>query len=105
MNELRDIYQILKNEGFCATQEQFSRHWLGRSPHYMSQTRGHARNASLTSLQLVTAKLEIVAERAKADAPIETARILGRALIFAKVMCLGEYELRCVPPWYRVTAV
>ena len=59
MNTLNEIYEVLREEGFCSTQADFSEEWLGRSAHYMSQTGGNARRASLTSLQLLAAQLKL----------------------------------------------
>lgn len=36
MNSLHDIYIILKENGICQSQADFSEKWLGRSPGYLA---------------------------------------------------------------------
>lgn len=105
MHKLFEIYEALKEEGFCANQAEFSTFWLGRSAHYMSQIKGRADKASLTSLNLLASRLEVAVFVAGALATGATYRRLRTAFVSARSMCDGEYELRHLPNWYRVTAV
>ena len=65
MDSLTDIYQLLRCEGLCATQADFSRDWMGRSAHYLSQIDGDPAKASPTSLQLLASRLDTAAEAAR----------------------------------------
>lgn len=104
-NYLEEIYESLKSEGFCATQADFSQTWLGRSPHYYAQVKGQSANVSMTSLNLLASRLEFAAFIASKVAPYDTYRRIRSISVAARVLCQGEYELRHVPEWYRVTAI
>jgi len=105
MDHLTEIYETLRAEGLCKTQADFSMTWLGRSAHYFAQVKGQAANVSMTSLHLLASRLEFASFIAGKVAPYETYLRIRAASVAAKVMCQGEYELRFVPPWYRVTAI
>lgn len=104
MSELRDIYETLRALGLCSTQAEFSRQWLGRSDHYMSQINGDPRKASLTSLQLLYTRIDLARQHAKGSNNIAEHRILHDAYVTARTVFNGVFELRHVPPWYWVTA-
>ena len=105
MNELTEIYHTLKDAGLCSTQAEFSQQWLGRSAHYMSHINGDPRKASLTSLRLLASELKLTALIAKHSSDEATYRKIRSAWVSAQTICDGVYELRHVPPCYRVTAL
>ena len=104
MKELEQIYETLKTLGFCSTRTQFSREWLGRSAHYMSQIGGDPRMASITSLCLLASKLELATVNAKASDDYGAYRKLRSAFVAASTVRDGVFELRHVQPFWRVTA-
>ena len=105
MNTLTEIYDLLKAEGLCATQADFSQQWLGRSAHYMAQINGNPEKASLTSLQLLASRLELAAIHAKDNSSRTSYRRIRSAFVAAKTLFNGCYELKHVPRYYRVTAL
>ncbi|MEQ1514886.1 MAG: DUF6626 family protein [Usitatibacteraceae bacterium] len=104
MSYLTEIYEVLRAEGFCETQAEFSRVWLGRSHHYLAQIKNDPSRASITSLRLLATRLELAWLLATKTAPYETQRKLRAAFVSARTLCCGEFELRHVPRWYHVTA-
>lgn len=105
MNTLTDIYDVLKAEGLVTTQSDFSLNWLGRSAHYMAQTGGDPEKCSLTSLKLLASRLELATMQAKEHSSRASYRRLRSAFVAATTIHNGVYELRHVPPYYRVTAL
>lgn len=105
MTDLTDIYDTLKDVGLCSTQAEFSTEWLGRSSHYMSQIKGDPANASLTSLRLLAAELQLTALIAKGSADNATFRKVHGAWVAAQTICDGVFEQRHVPPFLRITAI
>lgn len=105
MNTLTDIYELLKAEGLCTTQADFSQRWLGRSAHYMAQINGNPEKASLTSLQLLASRLELATIAAKNNASRASYRRIRSAFVAATTIFNGVYEIRHVPRFYRVTAL
>jgi hypothetical protein len=105
MNELTNIYQILRSVGLCSSQAEFSRNWLGRSAHYMASIGGDANRASLTSLRLLASELELTVLIAKHSTDASTYRQIRNAWVAARTICDGVFELRNVPRYYRVTAL
>lgn len=104
MSYLTEIFEVLRAEGFCETQAEFSEVWLGRSQHYLAQIKHDPSRLSLTSLRLLATRLELTWLLAIKAAPYETQRKLRSAFVSARTMCDGEFELRHVPSWFRLTA-
>lgn len=104
MNDLRDIYCTLHRLGICSTQADFSRNWLGRSSHYMAQIGGDPEKASLTSLQLLTWRLNFARMKAKSHPNPIFYRELRSAFVLAKTTLEGVFELRFARECNRVTA-
>ena len=105
MNTLYEIFEVLREEGFCSTQADFSEEWLGRSAHYMSQIGGNARRASLTSLQLLAAQLKLALREISASEGMRRYYRMRSAAVAASTIFRGEYEARHGPRQFWITAV
>ena len=105
MTTLTEIYQVLKSEGLCQNQTDFSQQWLGRSPHYMSQLKGNAQKASLTSLYLLASRLKLAANEAKDNSDNASYRRIRGAYIAASTILVGVYERRHGSPYYSITTL
>ena len=104
MKNLKDIYNVLKAEGLVSTQIEFSQRWLGRSAHYMAQVGGDPEKTYITSLALLASELRHAATFAKKHLSDESFRRIHGAQVAAATMRNGVYEMRYMPPFYRVTA-
>ena len=105
MNQLFEIYETLRQFGLCFNQSDFSVRWLGRSRCYMSYLKRTGADPSLTSMKLLVARLEPEVEIAKQSGDEALYRPMRSALIAARTIHNGVYELRYVPPWFRMTAI
>ncbi|MBY8338397.1 hypothetical protein KYN89_15215 [Alteriqipengyuania sp. NZ-12B] len=105
MNQLFEIYETLRHFGFCFNQSDFSVHWLGRSRCYMSYLKRTGADPSLTSMKLLVARLEAEVELAKHSGEEAFYRPMRSALVAARTIHDGVYELKYVPPFYRITAI
>lgn len=103
MQELFEIYEVLKEVGLCETQTEFSQQWLGRSPHYVSQICGDPRKASTTSLRLLATELELTTLIAKHSSDRVTYRKIRSAWVQACTIRDGICEIRYVAPYHRIT--
>ena len=98
MDSLTDIYQLLRCEGLCATQADFSRDWMGRSAHYLSQIDGDPAKASPTSLQLLASRLDTAAEAAREQWSMASHRRLQSAFdALATFLCEQAYSSSSMP--------
>ena len=105
MDEIQDIYDTLTDLGFCKSQAEYSREWLGRSAGYFAYLKSTNAPVALSAIGMLIGRLEAIKPTLDDSRwYLERRRICG-AIIAAKVMWAGEYELRFVPPWARVTAV
>lgn len=105
MNQLEDIYHELRDLGVCSTQAQFSTDWLGRSSGYYAYVKSSGEAPDLASIGMLIGRLKEVAPTCDDSRYWDERRRIRTAIIAAKVMHQGEWELRHVPPWYRVTAI
>ena len=105
MNELQEIYETLVDLGFCKSQAEYSRHWLGRSGGYFAYTKSSKAPVALSAIGMLIGRLESISPTLDDSRWHQERRRIRAALIAAKVMFQGEFELRFVPPWARVTAV
>lgn len=97
MNTLTEIYEVLKEEGLCLTRADFSRSWLGRSAHYMSQIGGDPERASLTSLQLLACRLKLTLASLCPSTNAESYYKIRSAALSAATIFNGVYEKRHLP--------
>jgi hypothetical protein len=104
MDTLTEIFETLRDLGHCASQEDFSLNWLGRSRSYYAHLRSSEQRCSIASIGMLVGRIrEILSVPGERGA--DEQRRLGAAWIAAKVMYHGEYELRHVRPRDRVTAI
>ena len=105
MNEIQEIYDTLTDLGFCKSQAEYSRDWLGRSDAYFAYLKSSRAPVALSAIGMLIGRLEAIKPTLDDSRwYLERRRICG-AIIAAKVMYEGEFELRFVPPWARVTAL
>jgi len=60
-------FYILLDLGICSTQTEFSREWLGASDRYFSFLRAKNRDAHMTALMGMAARLECLADQLSSD--------------------------------------
>ena len=60
--DIQKIYEKLREAGFCKTQADFSREWLGRSEGYLAYLRSARAQPSITSVSLLLEKLKKIVE-------------------------------------------
>lgn len=105
MNEIQEIYETLRALGFCKSQAEYSRDWLGRSEGYFAYLKSSKAPVALSAIGMLIGRLEAIKPTLDDSRWYQERRRISGAIIAAKVMYEGEYELRFVPPWARVTAV
>ncbi|MXO49662.1 hypothetical protein GRI69_15535 [Erythrobacter vulgaris] len=104
MHTLIEIYQLLRSEGLCSTQAEFSENWLGHSWHYMSQIGGDPRKASPASLQLLASRLDMAATKAKETwCPASSKRLQGAFEELERFLC-DDTEVTRARPYFDVKA-
>lgn len=104
MNELQEIYDTLRDLGFCHSQAEYSQHWLGRSAGYFGYLKASKAPVALSAIGMLIGRLEAIKPTLDDSRWYQERRRICGAIIAAKVMYQGEFELRFVPPWARVTA-
>lgn len=105
MNEIEEIYETLHDLGLCKSQAEYSRDWLGRSKGYFAYLKSTKAPVALSVIGMLIGRLEAVCPTVDDSRWYQERRRIRGALIAAQVMSAGEFELRFVPPWFRVTAV
>lgn len=104
MDTLDGIFETLRDLGHCASQEDFSANWLGRSRSYFAHLRSSQQPCSLASIGMLAGRLrEIIADGS--DGEGDARRRLRAAWIAAKVMFQGEWELLHLRPRDRVAGL
>jgi hypothetical protein len=104
MTELQDIYDTLIKLGFCDSQSAFSRDWLGRSGDYFAYLKNSGGSPDLSAIGMLIGRLKTITSTSNDSRFWEERAMLRTALVSARVLYVGEYELACVPPWQRVPA-
>ena len=105
MTELDDILTILRDLGVCRTQEEYSTLWLGRSPGYFAYLKSANEPPTLSAIGMLIGRLQSIQPDQNASSCwLERARI-RTAITMAKTMWAGEWELKNLPAWARVTAI
>ena len=105
MNELQETYDLLVELGACHTQAEYSRDWLGRSDGYFAYLKSTGDRPSLSAIGMLIGRLEAISPTVDDSRWWQERRQIRSAIIAAKVMFAGEFELRFVPRWARVTAI
>lgn len=105
MNELQDIYDMLLELGACQSQAEYSEDWLGRSKGYFAYLKSSKASPALSAIGMLIGRLEAICPTVDDSRWWEERRQIRCAIIAATVMFAGEFELRYVPRWARVTAV
>lgn len=105
MNEIEDIYDTLTELGFCKSQAEYSRDFLGRSGGYFAYLKSSKAPVALSAIGMLIGRLEAIKPTLDDSRWFQERRRISGAIIAARVMYAGEYELRFVPPWARVTAL
>lgn len=103
MDKLFEIYDDVRGFGMCRNQADFSRDWLGRSDCYLSYVRSSGAKPSLASIGFLAQKLKAEAECAKAADELVFYRKIRSTCVSAQTLYNALYELKYVPPFYRVT--
>ena len=105
MNELNEIYDHLKGLSLCATQDEFSRDWLGRSDGYFAYLKSSGEPICLSAVGMLIGRLRSVCPTCDESSLFEERARIRLALKMAKTLYYGEWELRNLPSWARVIAV
>lgn len=105
MNELTDIYEHLKGLGLCATQDDFSRDWLGRSDGYFAYLKSSGEPICLSAVGMLIGRLKCVCPTGDESSLFEERARIRLAMKMAKTLYYGEWELRNLPSWARVIAI
>lgn len=105
MNELTDIYDHLKGLGLCSSQDEFSRDWLGRSDGYFAYLRSSGEPICLSAVGMLIGRLKSVCPTTDESRLFEERFRIRLCLNMARTLYAGEWELRNLPSWARVTAV
>jgi hypothetical protein len=90
MTMLDEIYTTLKDHGFCADQQDFSREWLGRSEGYYAYLRSSGARPSTTSLALLAARIFGVVPRVSVSPLLLSSGPLRSAWVAATTLWQGE---------------
>ena len=105
MHELHEIYETLNDLKFCASQADFSRQWLGKSEGYYAYLKASSEAPALSSIGMLIGRLQSICPTVNDSRYWEERRRLRSAIVKAKTMWQGEFELTYLPPWSRVTAI
>lgn len=104
MKQLFEIYDDVRDYGMCRNQADFSRNWLGRSECYLSYLRSSGAKPSLASVGFLAKQLKEESECAKAADETVFYRKIRSTYVSAQTLFNALYELKYVPPFYRITA-
>ena len=105
MNELGDIYEHLHDLGFCPTQSEFSREWLGRSEGYFAYLKSSNAPVCLSAVGMLIGRIRSICPTTDDSRLFEERTRLRMALNMARTLFVGEWELRNLPRWARVIAI
>lgn len=105
MRVLQEIYETLKDLGYCKDQEDFSSRWLGRSPGYFAYLKSSKAPPCLVSLKALVALLFSVIPSVDESSRYVERRRLRAAWVSAGVMFDGEREIAFAKQEDWITAV
>lgn len=105
IDTLMEIFETLKELGFCKDQRDFSVDWLGRSEGYLAYLKASGARPNLASLGMLVGLIHAVVPPASDSRNYVSRRRLRGAWVAALTMLNGEREIQLVPRRFWVTAV
>lgn len=105
MRELEEIYDTLEELDLCKSHREFSSVWLGKSSGYFAYLKSTGTCPALSAVGTLIGRLHSICPSSDDSRYWVERRRIRQAIIQAKVMWVGEYELAYVPQWLRVTAL
>ena len=105
MTALQEIYDTLRELNLCGSQSEFSIDWLGRSGGYFAYLKTTGSPPDLSAIGMLIGRLEAILKGSEDGECSPHRRRIKSAIIAAKTMYRGEWELKHVPEWARCTAV
>jgi len=105
MKQILEIYDTVRDLGYCRSQADFSVNWLSRSPSHLAYLKSANAMPSLTTVRLLINKLKTELDILSIQRSTVTYRRLNSAYISARVIHDALNEMKFVPRAYWMTAM